>query len=86
MLATNYTDLRDNMKSYFEKITDEYETLIVTRKKENMVIMSQSTYDSLMETVYLMSNKANYNHLIESIEQYKNGKKKNHELIEVDDE
>lgn len=88
MLATNYTSLRDNMKEYFDKVTNDYETLIVTRKKdtENMVIMSQSTYDSLMETIYLMSNKTNYNHLMESIEQHKKGKTTIHKLIEVKDE
>lgn len=86
MIATNYTSLRDNMKEYFDKIADEYETLIVTRKNENMVIMSQSVYDSLMETVYLMSDKTNYNHLMKSMDQLKNGKAKQHDLIEVDDE
>lgn len=86
MLATNYTSLRENMKGYFDQIADEYETLIVTRKDENMVIMSQSTYDSLMETVYLMSNKANYKHLMKSMEQHKNGMLQTHDLIEVDDD
>lgn len=86
MLAANYTELRDNMKGYFDKVTDEYETLIVTRKKENMVIMSQSTYDSLMETVHLISNEANYKHLMKSISQHKNKNMTKHELIEVEDE
>lgn len=82
MLATNYTSLRDNMKEYFDKIAGEYETMIVTRKDENMVIMSQSTYDSLMETIYLMSSKTNYDHLMESIAQHKNKKGKRHDLID----
>ncbi len=82
MIATNYTSLRDNMKGYFDQVADQFETLIVTRKDENMVIMSQSTYDSLMETVYLMSNKANYNHLMKSIEQHKSGNMTKRELID----
>ena len=32
MLAVNYTNLRDNMKSYMDQVTDDYETMIVTRK------------------------------------------------------
>ena len=32
MLAVNYTNLRDNMKKYMDKVTDDYETMIVTRK------------------------------------------------------
>ena len=26
MLAVNYTNLRDNMKHYMDKVTDDYET------------------------------------------------------------
>ena len=32
MIAVNYTTLRDNMKSCFDKVTDEYETLVVREK------------------------------------------------------
>lgn len=32
MLAVNYTNLRDNMKTYMDRVTDDYETMIVTRK------------------------------------------------------
>ena len=40
MLAVNYTTLRKNMKSYFDKITDEYETMVVTRKNNKNVIFT----------------------------------------------
>ena len=29
MLAVNYTNLRENMKSYMDKVTDDYETMII---------------------------------------------------------
>ena len=32
MFAVNYTNLRDNMKTYMDRVTDDYETMIVTRK------------------------------------------------------
>lgn len=32
MLAVNYTNLRGNMKMYMDKVTEDYETIIVTRK------------------------------------------------------
>lgn len=82
MLAVNYTTLRDNMKSCFDQIAEDKETMIVTRKDENMVIMSQSLYDSIMETLYLVSNENNLKHLTESISQHKSSKIKNHELLE----
>ena len=39
MLAVNYTNLRDNMKTYMDKVTDDYETMIVLRKN------NKSRYD-----------------------------------------
>ena len=81
MLATNYTTLRENMKEYFDQAADSFEPLVVTRKDENMVILSQSLYDSLMETIYLMSNKKNFDHLNKSINQYKKGKTVRKELV-----
>ena len=39
MLAVNYTNLRENMKTYMDKVTDDYETMIVTRKDNKNVVM-----------------------------------------------
>ena len=42
MLAVNYTNLRDNMKRYMDQVTDDYETMIVTRKNnKNVVILKK---------------------------------------------
>ena len=74
MLAVNYTNLRDNMKHYMDQVTDDYETMIVTRKtNKNVVILSEETYNNLMENVYVMGNKANYDWLMESKEQLEKG-------------
>ena len=40
-----------------------------------MVVISMEDYNSIMETNYLLSNKANAEHLFKSIEQIKKGKK-----------
>ena len=53
MFAVNYSTLRDNMKECFDRVSDGFETMVVTRKNSNMVIMSEDSYNSLMETVYL---------------------------------
>ena len=61
MLAVNYTTLRENMKRYMDRLTDDYETLIVTRKNnKNIVMMSEEAYNNLMENIYIMGNKENY--------------------------
>ena len=66
MLAVNYTNLRDNMKTYMDKVTDDFETVIVTRKdNKNVVMLSGETYNNLMENVHIMGNKANYDWLMD---------------------
>ena len=50
MLAVNYSTIRNNLKSYCDKATDENETVIVTRKDEkNVVIISLEQYNSMMK-------------------------------------
>ena len=80
MLAVNYTNLRDNMKECFDRVADSFEPMLVTRKDENMVILSQSLYDSMVETMYLMGSRSNYEHLMKSVAQYRDGKAKEHPL------
>lgn len=84
MLAVNYTNLRDNMKAYMDKVTDDYETMIITRKdNKNVVMISEEAYNNLMENVHVMGNKANYDWLMESKEQLESGKVVVHDLLEV---
>ena len=74
MLAVNYTNLRDNMKAYMDKVTDDYETMIVTRKdNKNVVMISEEAYNNLMENVHVMGNKSNYDWLMESKAQLERG-------------
>ena len=85
MLAVNYTNLRENMKSYMDRVTDDYETLIVTRKdNKNVVMLSEEAYNNLMENAYFMGNKANYDWLMESKSQLEKENVSVKKLIEVD--
>lgn len=87
MLAVNYTNFRENLKDYMDKATDDYETMIVTRKNnKNVVMISEESYNNLMENVYVMGNKSNYDWLMESKEQLESGKYTKHDLIEVQNE
>ena len=84
MLAVNYTNLRDNMKAYMDKVTDDFETMIVTRKdNKNVVIISEETYNNLMENAYLLGNKANFEWLMESKLQLEKGNVSIQNLVEV---
>ncbi|AMJ40910.1 type II toxin-antitoxin system Phd/YefM family antitoxin [Anaerotignum propionicum] len=87
MLAVNYTNLRENMKAYMDKVTDDYETMIVTRKdNKNVVMISEEAYNNLIENIYVMDNKHNYDWLMESKAQLENGNTKTHELVEVNED
>lgn len=86
MIAVNYTHLRENMKSYMDDVTDNYETVIVTRKdNKNVVMMSEESYNNLMENLHIMEDKANYDWLMESKKQLEDGLAKSHPLIQVKD-
>ena len=81
MLAVNYTHLRENMKSYMDKVTDDYETMIITRKNnKNVVMLSEESYNNLMENIYVLGEKANYDWLMESKAQLEKGKFTTHKL------
>lgn len=83
MLAVNYTTLRDNMKMYMDKVTDDYETMIVTRKgNKNVVMISEEAYNNLMENIYVMGNKANYDWLMKGKAQLEKGQFSMRELFE----
>ncbi len=52
MLAVNYSTIRNKLKEFCDKVTDDYETVIVTRKGEkNVVIISLEEYNSIMKAV-----------------------------------
>ncbi len=87
MLAVNYTNLRENMKTYMDQVTDEYETLVVTRKdNKNVIMISEETYNNLIENFHLLGNKENYDWLMESKAQLEKGEYARHNLTEVPDE
>ncbi|SFR64434.1 type II toxin-antitoxin system Phd/YefM family antitoxin [Anaeromicropila populeti] len=85
MLAVNYTTLRENMKTYMDKITDDYETMIITRKdNKNVVMISEESYNNMMENIYVMGNSSNYDWLMESKAQLENGMVSVHALPEAE--
>ena len=85
MIATNYSNIRNNFKKYCDKATRDYETIIVTRRNdENVVLMSEEEYNNLIENLYIMSNKDDYNELLKRKDEVEKGKVEKHDLIEVE--
>ena len=83
MLTTTISDFRKNVKSYLNKETENFETLIINRGKESgVVIISLDEYNSLNETQYELSSKSNEKRLDDAIENLKTGNSFSKELID----
>ena len=75
MLAVNYTDARNKFKSLCDRIHNDEETVIVTRKNnENIVMISMEEYNNLMENMHIRKSQANYEHVLKGIQQIQEGK------------
>ncbi|WP_028511383.1 type II toxin-antitoxin system Phd/YefM family antitoxin [Ruminococcus sp. NK3A76] len=84
MLAVNYSTIRNNLKDYCDRATDEDETVIVTRKNEkNVVIMSLEQYNSIMKALRNAEYLAKIDRAFDQLEA---GSGRQHELIEADDD
>jgi len=84
MIAANFTEFRTGLKQYLDNIENNHETLVIKRKSgKGTVMISLDEYNSIMETVHLLSTKANADRLYESIQQMKDGNTiSNQDLIE----
>lgn len=70
MVVAAMADFRQKMKQYFEDVYNNSEEILIQRPGgKNIVIMAQEEYDSLQETLYLMSSEANRQHIIKGMKQ-----------------
>ena len=83
MIAANYTEFRTGLKKYLDNIEENNETLIIKRNSgKGTVLISLEEYNSMMETMHLLSSKANADRLYESIQQMNDGQAETKDLIE----
>jgi len=83
MIAANYTEFRTKLKKFLDAVEENNETLVIKRGTgKGTVMISLDEYNSIMETVHLLSSKANADRLYESIRQMKKGKVVHSDLIE----
>ncbi len=83
MIVANFTEFRAGLKSYLDNVEDNDETLFIKRRTgKGTVLLSLDEYNSIMETMHLLSSKTNANRLYESINQMKQGKTFEKKLVE----
>lgn len=83
MRAANFTEFRTKLKKFLDDVENNNEILIIKRGSGNgTVLISLNEYNSIIETMHLLSSKANADRLYESVHQIKTGKVVQKDLIE----
>ena len=83
MLTTTISDFRKDIKRYLDRVTENFDTLIINRGKDSgVVIMSLDEYNSLSATHHELSSKRNETRLDSAIEKLRKGKSNQKDLIE----
>ena len=82
MQITTVSDFRKDIKTYLDRVTKNFETLIINRGKDSgIVVMSLQEYNSLMATNHELSSRKNELRLDTAIQKLKSGETFNQDLI-----
>lgn len=83
MITTTISDFRKDIKRYFDRVINNFETLIINRGKDTgVVIMSLDEYNSLTATQHELSSRINEQRLDSAIEKLSKGESFQKDLIE----
>lgn len=83
MDAISYTSARSNLSKMMEKVCDDHQPIIITRKKApSVIMMSLEDFEALQETAYLLRSPENARRLLESVTQLERGEGKERALSE----
>jgi antitoxin YefM len=82
MDVVSYSDARANLKQVMDRVIEDRTEVIVTRQKAEAVVMvSLSEWNSISETLHLLSSPKNAERLRQSIEQMDVGKGTERDLV-----
>ncbi|MBN2778234.1 MAG: type II toxin-antitoxin system Phd/YefM family antitoxin [Bacteroidales bacterium] len=82
MLTASISDFRKDIKRYLDRVTENFETLVINRGGDRgVVIISLAEYNSLQATNHEMSTKANQERLDSAIEKLSKGDSFSKDLI-----
>jgi len=77
-VAINASEARARLFPLIEEVNANEKPVHITSKAGNAVLISESEYESILETAYLLSSPANREHLFASLQQAESGQM--HEL------
>jgi len=79
----SYTELRQHLAKYLDRVCDDRTPLIVTRQNErSVVMMSLAEFESIEETLHLLRSPANAEQLLRSMADADAGKLSEHNIEE----
>lgn len=82
MQTVSVSETRANLKAVLDRVVaDKAPIQIVRPKGEGVVMISQSEWEGMQETLHLLASPANAHHLLEGIRQLDAGLGEEHELI-----
>lgn len=82
MNAITYTAARENLASTIDRVCNDRDPVIITRKRNQSVVMiSLEDYEALEETAYLLRSPSNAKRLVSALESLEKG---NAEAKEID--
>jgi len=84
MRTTSYSDLRKNLAARLDQVTDDHETVLITRDrgKPAGVLMSLEDYASLEETAHLLRSPRNAERVLQAIVELDEGGGSERDLLE----
>lgn len=83
MRAISYSEARENLKSVIDSVVADCAPIAITRQRgEGAVLVSESDWASIQETLYLLSSPVNAARLLGAIERLNAGQREEHDLIE----
>jgi antitoxin YefM len=83
MQAISYSEARENLKSVIDRVVADHAPIAITRQRgEGAVLVSESDWASIEETLYLLRSPANAERLLEAVRGLEAGEGEEHELIE----
>ncbi len=82
MQAISYSEARENLKAVIDKVVADRAPVAITRQRgEGAVLVSESEWASIEETLYLLRSPANARELLTAIAELDAGKGIERELI-----
>ena len=83
MDSLSFSETRANLKAVMDKVVADRAPIAVTRQRgEGVVMISQSEWNSIEETLYLLRSPRNAERLLEAVRGLEAGEGEEHQLIE----